>query len=1224
MFKTAPSFETRVVSLNTDSIAMQIEPGDEDRVEKVIASWEDTFGFQMERTEVLSHRGLNINSYIEVVREGGGEPFIKSKGSLAHDPGISADHNAIIISQAIGQWMLDGTAPKQFIQEAADRREILAFTEMRSAPSSHLRFGGQSIGRLARVYRSTRIDLPVLTKDATGDASEQTLESGFAYLADIHWPEQNDVDIVWYVQQANLILAQTSTPYSPHHNKLAQQLQALGLTVLGIGGAATVLTDGQINEQAVAKGTEKNPRNFSGDRALAISLTKSSGVLSIPPGHADESSLVLRFGNELSDFGEIHDRERIGNVKLRELRNSGVDIQEKGWVKVYEPSEGLNTLTPGTAAQLVVKEVTPKLPPSQSTNDPVTNDDFLEVMFGHSIDDAFVCSNSTPPDTEDENARIGMWAGGPIENSRNLYQASSRQNYTCVSTFRRTEEDYYYRQIEYFNALHFIVLDDIGTKVTVDPRTLGFGEPTYINETSPGNHQWFYRLSEPVRDISVASYLTKQVLAMPVQGHLMTDQGAKGVTRLCKLPEGMNLKLSLGTPWQNQQVSWRPDLSYSAAEIAGWFGANLNKAPIVHAAPAASSDDAESHPLIVALEAAGMLKSGHQKGSGWWDIHCHQRDLHTKSLDNGTAVKVRGDGSWTYKCQHGHCADTTPRDLYNWLSSQGYKLTPPQHRPNVVRIDRARLQFSEGDEDSEGGGGGVGAIGHTSGSGGGRPTIYIDPGLLPQILQQCADLLDDVVFKRGPYLVRIGTSAEVIDGSMKLSMQPNVTPASRYWLLRELTVRAEFKRFDKRSNDYKVIDCPLNIAVSLELGTSDVTFQPLTAIANTPFLRNDGTVCDTLGYDVETGIYYAPTLNFPPVIANPTWQDAKDALGELSELVSQFPFANPQSRSVFLADVLTALARPTLRTSPMVLYTATMAGTGKTLMASIANLIAYGYATTHPWTGNNEEELKKVFTSILIAGDPVVVFDNLPNGGQIKHPALSQFVTSENYADRKLGESERVKFRNRTRVVLTGNNVTLTSDNARRTIVCDLELKVASLKDRQINFDHPSLATYIRENRSRLVVAGLTVLKAYAVQPAPLMMPPLESFEDWSWRVRDALVWLGEEDPVAAVDYGNDGSDEIAGAFEAMAVVATAKVHGDKLEFRASDLALWASSSFALREALELAGCTDPVSSPKVSYWLRALKNRIAGDYKLTFRKVHGGREAGKWMLEIAELDVQK
>jgi hypothetical protein len=842
-----------------------------------------------------------------------------------------------------------------------------------------------------------------------------------------------------------------------------------------------------------------------------------------------------------------------------------------------------------------------------------------------------------------------MWAGGPIEFSRGLYKDSQRQNYACVSTFRRDAAGVYFRKIEHFDALRYIVLDDIGTKVQVDPRKLGFGEPTCIIETSPGNHQWFYRLSEAVRDLSVASFLTKQVLATPVQGHLMTDQGAKGITRLCKLPKGCNLKLSLGQPWQNRLVGWCPELAYSAEDVASWFGQSLDDVPQINAAPAAAAEQSGEHPLIVALQAAGLLKSAQQKGSGWWDITCHQHQLHTKGLDNGTAVKVRADGSWTWKCLHGHCDGQTPRDLYRWLVEHGQAVTPPQHRIYVGSIDRARLPFSQptalDDEDftfmesndggageeldypdpEEQGGGGIGSVGTTGAAAGaaGKPVIYIDPGLLPSVMRECANLLDDVVFKRGTYLVRIGQGAEVQDGLSRLSSQPIVLPVTRNWLVRELTERAEFQRWDIRKNDYKVVDCPANVASSLEDGTDDWTFRPLTALANAPFLRVDGSVCDTHGYDDETGIYYAPTLNFPQLPLQPSWAEARAKLDELCDLVKQFPFANPVSRAVFLSDVLTALARPTLPKSPVVLYTASMAGSGKTLMASIANLIAYGHATTHPWPNGNDEELKKVFTSVLLAGDPVVVFDNLPNGAMIKSAALSQFVTSDDYADRKLGESERLKFRNRTRVVMTGNNVTLASDNARRTIVCELQLQVESLRDRQVVFDHPSLANFIKEHRAQFITAALTVLRAYALHPQPLNLSPLDSFEDWSWRVRDALVWLGEEDPVAAVDYGNDGSGEMGMAFATIQSVAQAKLgQRNGAEFRANDLSIWACGHFALRDALEQAGCVDPTKSGQVGYWLRAHKNRISEGLKLKMNQVNGGKLPAKWSLQSLDQGV--
>ena len=286
---------------------------------------------------------------------------------------------------------------------------------------------------------------------------------------------------------------------------------------------------------------------------------------------------------------------------------------------------------------------------------------------------------------------------------------------------------------------------------------------------------------------------------------------------------------------------------------------------------------------------------------------------------------------------------------------------------------------------------------------------------------------------------------------------------------------------------------------------------------------------------------------------------------------------------------------------------------------TIANLIAYGHATTHPWPGANEEELKKVFTSVLLAGDPVVVFDNLPNGALVKSAALSQFVTSDDYADRKLGESERIKFRNRTRVVLTGNNVTLASDNARRALVCDLQLQVESLKDRQIQFEHENLAVFIKQNRVRYITAALTALRAYALHPQPINLPPLDSFEDWSWRVRDALIWLGEEDPVSSVNYENDGSSEIAVTFQVIQTVAKAKVRTTPPEFRASDLALWGSGSYVLRDALEQAGCAESNSAAKVGMWLRAHKNRIAGGLKLVSKMVDGGRQPNKWLLQSVE-----
>lgn len=533
------------------------------------------------------------------------------------------------------------------------------------------------------------------------------------------------------------------------------------------------------------------------------------------------------------------------------------------------------------------------------------------------------------------------------------------------------------------------------------------------------------------------------------------------------------------------------------------------------------------------------------------------------------------------------------QNLYQELIEKGHAVPHPNERdPELIRMDFELVNENEG------------VAGSNANSS--RPTIKLQGGELPVQMHQCAYLLRNLVYKRAGNLVRVGRAQKIHSGKGTLDHQASLVPVTVNWLKRELTERAVFLR--STSDGWKPVDCPTTIAKALEDGTDDATFKQLTALSTVPFLRADGTVCETSGYDTATGIYYEPSMEFPKLPENPSQADARAALDEILDLVKQFPFANSVSRSVFLADVLTALARPTLPKSPLVIYTASMAGSGKTLIASIANLIAYGNATTHPWPNGNEDELRKVFTAALLAGDPVIVFDNVPNGYAVQSAALSQFVTSDEYADRKLGESERLKFVNRTRIVLTGNNVTSASDNARRTIVCELQLKVESLRERKEVFEHPDLNSYIMKNRARFIVAGLTVLRAYALHSTKLNLRPLDSFEDWSWRVRDAVVWLGEDDPVAAVDYSNDGSGELGAAFLAIRKALDDDLERLNEEFTANELAKWTEGNVELRDALLQAGCREPFSGQSLGYWLRQHKNRIAAGYQLTdTKKTSGG-----------------
>ena len=50
------------------------------------------------------------------------------------------------------------------------------------------------------------------------------------------------------------------------------------------------------------------------------------------------------------------------------------------------------------------------------------------------------------------------------------------------------------------------------------------------------------------------------------------------------------------------------------------------------------------------------------------------------------------------------------------------------------------------------------------------------------------------------------------------------------------------------------------------------------------------------------------------------------------------------------------------------------------------------------------------------------------------------------------------------------------------------------------------------------MAAALTVVRAYLISGERQKLPPLGSFERWSHWVREALVWLGEADPVDTME----------------------------------------------------------------------------------------------------------
>jgi hypothetical protein len=272
------------------------------------------------------------------------------------------------------------------------------------------------------------------------------------------------------------------------------------------------------------------------------------------------------------------------------------------------------------------------------------------------------------------------------------------------------------------------------------------------------------------------------------------------------------------------------------------------------------------------------------------------------------------------------------------------------------------------------------------------------------------------------------------------------------------------------------------------------------------------------GYDTKSGLYLdLKGVKYPPIPEKPTKDEALKALAVLKEPFEEVPFVKDTidfdevspSLSVALSAILTGLTRRTLRSAPLHGFDAAEAGSGKGLCCSVVTNIITGTDATAITFGDDENEMRKLLFSALLANDQVIVFDNLTR--PLEGAALNTVLTEATWEERVLGESRTATVPTNALFLASGNNLQINGDMHRRIIAARID---AGENPEARSFKRPKLLDWVRANRARLVVAGLTVLRAYEVAGRPDQnLPAFGSFEDYSWRVRGPLVWLGEADP---------------------------------------------------------------------------------------------------------------
>lgn len=800
--------------------------------------------------------------------------------------------------------------------------------------------------------------------------------------------------------------------------------------------------------------------------------------------------------------------------------------------------------------------------------DSVSNDEFLQTVFGAKSSDArpVVVSFDGDPASAPSKHWFGVsWQGISGTPTR---LPSSANNYFSLAAFLPDEAGHFRRQKARFHALYAVMLDDIGTKVAIERLTL---PPSWLLETSLGNHQAGYLLRVPLTNGTDADHLMNAIVAAS-----LCDPGANGPrTRLARLPNAVNGKHS--PPFQCRLVEWSPELRYSVDELVDGLQLEMASAgrpqrrnprptqqrhtdgdPIFLPSP-------DVNGVLIALRHHGLYKA--PLGEGKHDVTCPWVTEHTGDLNSGTAY-FEPDDNWPiggFKCLHGHCAHRHIRDLLRFVDIE----------ENVARM---------------------------------KPTIRVVPGEIHRVVDAAERELAKSRrhYQRGGLIVTVVTDP----GTRETRVQDINAPS----LVRALASSATWERFDARTSDWVRVDPPARHATVLFDSTTYNHLSVLLGLARQPYLRPDGSLMGAAGYDSATGMFGVFDAREFTIHDHPTRSQAEEALASLKELLTEFSFTSDSDLAAALAAILTAAIRPSLAHAPMFHARAHMVGSGKSYLCELITAFATpqrGTPTTFP---GDDEECRKMLLAELMRAPAVVEFDNL-TGDLVAHKSLCTVLTSEHMSGRILGVSKMATVSTRTLFLSSGNNVGPVQDMARRclTIHLDPGCEVPSARE----FKRPELVRDLLSKRGRYVSAALTIVRAWIVAGRPkTTCKAIAGYGDWSDLCRQPLLWLGLVDPTESVfkAMADDPDRETLGrlltAWQAVfggtpAMVRDAISHTSAFQDEQVDL----------REVLhDIAAERGDINRRRLGWWIKRHAGRIVDGRR--FVRVSGSRSADAWIVE--------
>jgi len=369
-------------------------------------------------------------------------------------------------------------------------------------------------------------------------------------------------------------------------------------------------------------------------------------------------------------------------------------------------------------------------------------------------------------------------------------------------------------------------------------------------------------------------------------------------------------------------------------------------------------------------------------------------------------------------------------------------------------------------------------------------------------------------------------------------------------------------------------------------------------VVSVPVFASDGTLLTAPGYNASSGVIYAPPRGYKslPVPATITSADLDNAKELIEEVLEDFPFsANSAGDSADHDNAIALFLLPFARDlidgpTPLHLIEASMPGSGKGLLASALLYPGMGkiFGSSLP---EKDDELRKLFTSQIVACKPVIYLDNINR--PLVSAELCAVLTMELWDDRILGSSRTANAKVRAIWLGTANNIQMSTEITRRVVRIRIVPQTDKPEERT-GFAHEDLMGWVEGNRPELVHAAHVIIKHALQQGLPRPRNRhMASFLRYSLIMGSILQCAGYGQFLANHRELQAGSDTERDALSLFAMTWHEWAQANQRDTATTSELLPIADNI---DGIRLRGATDKARQMSLGHWLKS-KHEVITEY---------------------------